>query len=322
MKIQILIVAAMSLVGTVSFAQGRASSLRPVRNLKQVRIAQNTVAPVTQQVSSPSSAGTSTASLATAAPAPQKKFTFTLMNYTSVGKADLQNNEAAPGGFNRFQGTYHLSSTKSFLLREDAEYNYVRRTSQTEFHVVDPFIGYTDSKFAVLPMDWVITIQPRLYLPLGEKGRFVTKTVGSEALLILADKSVGKFDFEFMGFYQYFNNTQDYYWEDSAGKGSFLAKGNPDWSGFIEGEVAYNMTEKLSLIHDVYLTAAAARATPDAPSKMVNKITNETTVSYQLTKAFNLKAAVENNAVLDSQNAADLYQDKDISYNIYLKLTL
>ncbi len=321
MKTQLLIIAAMSLVGTAGFAQGRGSSSSPARSTRATKLVAQNVLPTSQQQPS-SAAGASTASLATVAPAPEKKFTFTLMNYTSVNKESLQNNEAAPAGFNRIQGIYHLSATKSIIAREDAGFSYDSKTKASEFHVVDPFIGYTDTKFATLPMDWVITIQPRLYLPLGEKGRFVTKTLGSEALLILADKSLGKFDFEFVGYFQYFNNTQDYAWDWSADSKAFVAKGNPDWSGFVEGEVAYNLTPKLSLIHDVYLTGDATRATPVSAAKMVNKITNETLISYQFTKEFNLKAAVENNATLDSQNAANFYQDKDISYNLYLKLTL
>lgn len=248
------------------------------------------------------------------------------MNATGFAKSSITDGDVDMSGFNRLQVGYKLTDSKSVMMREDFGFSLSKKADPSRVsndgHVVDPFIAYTDSKFATLPGNWVVTVQPRIYLPIGESSRFVTKAQGAGSLWLLADKSVGKFDFEFAMMGQVYNNTQDYSWAPN-GSGGYKAVGNPDWTAYpAYFEVAYNFTDKLSLIHDSSLLTQAYRGGPNTDYRRKNTFTNETIVSYKAIKQVNLMASISDDAVLEPNNAVKMYQDNDVAYNVYLKLSL
>jgi len=306
-------------VGATAFAQGANSTGRS--QLRSNTKSENRRA-VIQSEAPAAAEGSSTAVLTQTAPPPVKRFTLTLMNQMQFNKQALNNSEMMPSGLNRFQVSYNLSDTKLLTFRADSPFSQTAKNQPTEYHINDPYIAYTDTKFATLPGNWVVSIQPRVYLPLGETTRFVTKAAGSEALLILADKPYGKFNFEIIGFGQYVNNTQDYSFAYDAKQGRYVSRGNRDWSAFVEGEVAYSLTEKVTLIHDAYLWTDAFRGGPDEPARRRNTLINETIVSYAPIKQVKIMASVENDAPIEPEKDLALYQDSNVIYNLYLRLTL
>jgi len=319
MKTKFLVVMTTSLMASFALAQGSSSSTTSLNNgtnaaPSQTVNSRNTTLP-------PSTGGESTASIADNAPKGLKRFSMTLMNETEVASdAGVEQGVNSPYfGLNRIQFGYELTPTKRLMFREDSTFK-MPKNKELEFHVVDPFIAYTDTKFAELPGGWVVTIQPRLWLPLGEDTRFKTNSLGGTGGALVIDKSVGRFDLELAGIGQYVFNTQDYYYELNAKTQRFDAKAVTDWNTLYDAQVVYNFTDKFSFQHDTMLYTVAKRATPAKGASSSSTLINETGFGYQFVKQLKVIATVENDASLDA--AVDLYQAKDMMYNLYVKLSI
>jgi hypothetical protein len=120
----------------------------------------------------------------------------------------------------------------------------------------------------------------------------------------------------------YYNNTQDYTWVVDPSSGQWVSKGVSDWLSLYQAEVAYNITDNLAISHDFYLLTKATRASLSARASSSTILWSETAIGYQLMKQLRVMASVENDAVFDSQNAVSMYQQKDMLYNLYFKLSI
>ena len=309
------------IAASVAFAQGtpdNGSSDQPSTKAKAPSKGASTV-----ELSTEEPAGESSATMKAVVPSsPLGNFTLTLMNETEFNKSSITDKDVDTTGLNRVQLGYKLTDTKLLSVREDFTFSLKQNENpdrkSNDGHINDPFIAYTDTKLAVLPGDWTLTMQARYYIPIGESDRFVSKALGSDALLLIFDKSVGKFDYEIFLLGQYYNNTQDYSYT-----GAGVAKANRDWTAYpAYGEVAYNINEKVSVMHDSALVTEAFRSAPGVDYKRKNTFYNETYLSFSPTKTLTLMASIEDDAVLESNNAVRMYQDADILYNLYVKFKL
>lgn len=251
-------------------------------------------------------------------------WTGSYLNETEFAKSSIPNQDPDASGLNRFAIGYKVTDTKIIGAREDSLWSAATKTRPLQFHVVDPFISYADTKLAALPFDWSLSAQVRAYLPLGESTRFVTKANGSEALWMIADKSFGKLDVEFISMYQYYNNTQDYSIAyDSSNNASYL--GNPDWAAYpLYAALDYNLNEKFTFSLWTALETLSNRETPvPSPNPLrTNIFYVETMFAYNMNKHVKFMASLENDAILESNNHVSMYQDKDLFYNLYLLLKL
>lgn len=320
MKKKILVAMTSSLVASSVFAQG---SNEPTNMNIGTSSATASQTVNSRNALPASSGGESTASIADNTPKGIKRFSFLYMNETEAASAAGVNQGVNPpwSGLNRVQFGYDISATKKLIIREDSTFKMP--LGQTiEYHMTDPFVGYTDTDFAHLPGGWVMTIQPRLYLPFGEDARFRTNAAGGEGGALIVDKSVGRLDIELAGLGEYINNTQDYYYALNSSTLRYDVKGALDWWTLLDLDLVYNITDKFVLQHDTYLFTKSYRAIPMANPTGMTILINETGFGYQIMKQVRLAATIENDAVFDTVNSVSMYRAQDILYNFYLKLSL
>lgn len=314
MKSKIILSMASCLVASMALAQGSSDeSTTQAPATKATKPAASTSeADVAAQPG-----GESTASLATNVEKP-KRFGLGLSTRSDANaKSVNQAHDASILQVQRLTLSYKLDDVQTINAR--GEYTYTNATAKREgkSKVSDSWVGYMNTKVATLPGDWNVSAIYRQYLPTGEESRFVNKRLGMEFLYVFAEKSVGKFDFGAHINPYYFNNTQDYFYSSSG-----ALTPNPDFEvdGFVA--VGYNITPKLSVSHSFGSFNLWYRGIPAAGVARENYYYNETSLEFHPTKQITLSASVENDAQLESNNAAKFYEDGDTTYRALIGISI
>jgi hypothetical protein len=211
-----------------------------------------------------------------------------LYNETHFAKANFNNHEGVTTTKD-FLGVYYKTADhESVSLRQTFSFASPKERETIHYTTGDIYGQYLNSKVANFLGDGTITTISRLYVPTGEASRFTTQRMGAARQYIIASKSVGKFDYNYLALGDYYNWTKDAY--QSPTDGSW--KQNDEWYAAHEFDVNYNVTKWFAIDQELGTETLRHRPLPGNPDYLEN-VNILTTLTFTITPDINIQTILE-----------------------------
>lgn len=267
--------------------------------------------------------GSSTSSLQSVA-TPEAKRTLSFKFYTrnDLSAASVKDSNPDASEAFRVSGTYSLSDAKSIGYVQQFSYQFAKAAGGdgpargSGSHVDDGWLNYTDGKIGSLPGDWNLALNLRLYLPIGETSRFVTKRLAQEMAWVMADKSFGKLDLSYsiVGIHQ--THTQDY----SIRGGQMVANQDLEFDQSVSME--YHLLPYLSLIESIGTEHRWTRSIPGKAGERTNFFMNEAGISAKPVKNIQVQGTISTETRLEANKTLEVYRTDETTYQTYLIISI
>ncbi len=246
------------------------------------------------------------------------------MSRTAAANNDLNTVGKTPTQINFVGASYALTESRTLNLRQEFAYTFGGRKNGLEERgqakLRDTFIGLNDTNLASFAGDGSLTGIARVYLPTGEESRFLTGRQGMLLGWLIANKPVGKWEFDAHFVAVYFNQSKDSY-IDSNKPGVVNANIDYELNPFVGA--TYNIHPKLAVYHQVGTDNYWKRPIPGAGMQQIQTLDNETGFTYKPVAEVSINAALINSTnIWDNPKEFQMYRDEDSIYRLILKATM
>lgn len=256
------------------------------------------------------SAGQSTAplpgSLSQAAP---RKYKFELYNENVIGHEALVDNTASPTSYNYFGMKYTLNDSQSINVRQEFLYNYPHKSRPGKAELADIYVNFNDKLLATLPNDIALAGTFRVYLPVGETSRNVTKRAAAIRAYLIGSKTVGVFNLSGGLVPRFHVQTQETFVDPDEGK----TQANNLFDNSTYVEAAYKLNNRVSLWQSAGIDSVFKHN--GGPQGASHSFLATTGVSYSPIEQLSLDLALENETAIHNRtHDFALYRSDEIKY--------
>ena len=264
--------------------------------------------------------GISTTTLSTTIPS-LGNFTVTYWARSDVGKDSVHDQNPQATTINRFTLGYRLNDHQEVLGGQEIDIAYAHISANSSANMNDAWVGYMDTKLATLG-EWNITGSARLYVPNGEQSHFVTMRQGALAGILLAERTIGNFDFANFFFAIKHNQTQNSF-NIIAGQTTIPTyNDNGEVDNYFEGD--YHLNDTFAVYHAIGIEQIWECPMPVIGIQQNRHLYNETGIRAKIAKGVAVAASFWNDAsILNSKvGYSSLYRDDESGFRMYFSASL
>lgn len=250
---------------------------------------------------------------------PTRRLRFTINTRQEFNRGDIDNDDTANRlGVSFVAAAYSLTPTKTIQLRQEFWYQRPDKNGPDRHTVRDLFIGFNNMSLGKFWDNGTLMSMTRLYFPTGEESRFITKQNGTLLQWFIANKPVGKFEFDYHLIGVYFNQTQNTY---IGPKGKPVANLDYDIETWLSAK--YNFTPWLNVFQTAGVDSIWRRPMDGPGIQRMQFAEMETGVTVMPMPNITVIASLFNYAnIFDSKNAYYPWRDDETVYRLVLSATM